>query len=164
MLEVALEERVPPAIDPSKSDSFILVRLSCPYHRNGMNFNYYIIRGQKQYSYSNILSKGESILTIDCQPNAQNLFNRIKETCQDVEFKNNYVRLLRINEEQFISDIHDINDNKYTIRIHPKSKKQILEEKTMIDLKSICRTMGYVGYSKYTDKSSLSKFMIEKGY
>lgn len=163
-LDIVLEQRVLPESNSNKTTSFRLIKMFKSYTSKDVTYTYYVRRGQKLSINRENLYKGDTILILDSLPNAQNLFNKIKETLPYIAVKRNFITLVSETEDKLLEDIKKINESKYVVEVVPKTKEEILYETTNKELYKLCRVMKYKGYSSYTNKRDLVTFILSKGY
>lgn len=141
-------------------------------------YNYGVIRAQRR-SISRLLSIQRKrypnlvvLLRIDAQPNSVNLFHRFKNSYPHAKFAVNSIRLLNVNEADFIDRIREVHEDRNEpvreARDHIEEAKEEgkeegkeeegtlrysrdeLEKKKNKELKEICRTNRFKGYSTLT--------------
>ncbi len=121
-LDYATEERAPKTESEAKQGKFILVKLNRP----GYTWHIHAIRSQTvnvKRSYDKVrreFPNCETVLSIDYQPNAVNLFNLIKEKLRNeqhnIEVAGNKIKLRAgYTYEQFLADVREIDANKKEI-------------------------------------------------
>jgi hypothetical protein len=122
-LEVSVEQRVPPTASQSTHENFMLYRLPQGDTNHG-GYQFYVIRSQKVGSASAIrrlkqrYPEAEQVVCIVCQPNARNLFNRIKERVRGrAVFAYNNVRLTNMHADEFLSEVPSIESEKLDIAV-----------------------------------------------
>lgn len=120
-LEHSTEDRVPKTTKESIREQFVLMRLN---DEDPEVHEYYVIRSQIR-SVRNAINRlrricpnATRILTISCQPNAINLYNRIKEQLGElVVYEKNYISPVGLNHIQFIRRIRRINNDKRYVEL-----------------------------------------------
>lgn len=118
ILETAVEQRVPPTQCPETHENFVLFRL--PLDETNPNaFHFYVVRSQRASLGSACrrvtqrYTNATKVVEIVCQPNARNLFNRVKEKTRGrASFIYNSVRLNTMSPEEFIEVVHQANDER----------------------------------------------------
>ena len=118
-LDTASDQRVLPTNNRKLREKFILLRLN---DEDDTVFDYYVIRCQTRaikkaiQKIREIYPEAERVLTITCQPNSKNLYNRIKEELADnIEVYKNYISPYNMSHNQFIRRIREINEERYDL-------------------------------------------------
>jgi hypothetical protein len=118
-LDIATDDRAPKVMRPYIRERFVIMKLN---DTDATTHDYYVIRAQRR-NVGSAISKLRSTfenatraLTIDCQPNSMNLFNRIKEQMTDnIDYANNYISPVGISHKSFLRRIQLINNQKKNI-------------------------------------------------
>ena len=87
-----------------------------------MTHEYYVIRCQSRAvrksvrNIRDLFPDAERILTITCQPNSKNLYNRIKEELRDnIDVYKNYISPYDMSHNRFIRRIREINEERHNL-------------------------------------------------
>jgi hypothetical protein len=118
-LDIASDQRVLPTSNRKLREKFILLRLN---DEDDTVFDYYVIRCQTRaikkaiQKIREVYPEAERILTITCQPNSKNLYNRIKEElANNIEVYKNYISPYNMSHARFIKRIREINEERYDL-------------------------------------------------
>jgi hypothetical protein len=118
-LNTAVEDRVPQTANRSTRERFILMQL---HDTDPEVHEFYVIRTQNRSVNSAInrlrdrFPNATRVLTIICQPNATNLYNRIKERLGDmIDYTGNYISPIELTHNAFIRRIHRINNERRNV-------------------------------------------------
>jgi phage anti-repressor protein len=114
-LNIAVEDRVPKANNDAMREYFILLKSDIE------DYKYYAIRGQKRYVDRKIKDKESYhvLKTIEYIPNAINLWIRMKEQLKcHVDYCNNRMNLIDINEKIFLKRIDEIYNQKNNVSVN----------------------------------------------
>jgi len=118
-LSIAVEDRAPLPEQTGKQERFVLLKRNDPDHPA-----YYTIRAQNAYTKNKIkvqqvLFPGlQILLDFKCNPNSKSLYVRVKENLKKrgVLFDGNNIDLgEKVNEEELIEEMNQINDVKYDV-------------------------------------------------
>jgi len=116
-LDIASNKSVPEPSNKYKLEDFVLLK-----NRNRkMNYRYYAIRAQTKYVNSKVekmitTKNYKELLRINNVANSVNIWNRLKEkTKNNVEYSGNELKLLTIDDNEFINIINDIYDKRKDI-------------------------------------------------
>ena len=117
-LDIAVEDRVC-RTDQSSTDEYLTILKS---NTNINNINkYYFIRSQQRSINArvNAVKDYHKIKSIKCVPNAVTLFNLIKQNIKDnIYCHRNIIDLLNINENNFLTTIDNIYDERKIVEIN----------------------------------------------
>lgn len=120
-LDIAVVDRVPRQKYPSKNEQFFLLK-PLPKEEDA-RYDYYVIRGQKDYARSKLnrflkdFPLTDILLSIDYQPNSRNLYIRLKQSKKSKLLVGlNWFSLKDWNEEDMINTIQSLNDDKYNVQ------------------------------------------------
>ena len=118
-LNIATEDRVPKTERRSLRERFVLMQL---HDTDPEVHEYYVIRAQIRSVNAAInritlrFPNAIQVLTIFSQPNAGNLYSRIKERLNDfIEYTGNYISPIELTHNQFIRRIHRINNERRNV-------------------------------------------------
>lgn len=163
-VEVISEYIVLPEVEEAKIDMLKVTLLDTPVTEDGITYNLYISKGQRMSIRRKTLYKGTEILAITTLPNAQALFNKIKRELTYVNYKRCLFCVNGKSQDQFLEDIKALNESRFKLEVPKLSKKEILNKKTLVELKDICRKVGYFGFSNFKTKETLITFMLAHNY
>ena len=118
-LNTAVEDRVPQTAKRSTRERFILMQLN---DNDPEVHEFYVIRTQNRSVNTAInrlrrqFPNATRVLTIICQPNATNLYNRIKERLGAmIDYTGNYISPIELTHNAFIRRIHRINNERRNV-------------------------------------------------
>ena len=112
-LDIATDERIPKPKKLALLEYFVIMK------NPKMEYKYYIIRGQKRYitKKKNELDGYQEIKTLECVPNANILWNLIKQKLKDADFLGNKLNLVNMSENDFIKLVEDTYNERKSINL-----------------------------------------------
>jgi hypothetical protein len=120
-LDVATNDRVPKVDRTHIREVFVMMKLN---DDDETTHDYYVIRAQKcnlNKAINRIIGKfpnATKVITINCQPNSMNLYNRIKEQLSDyIDYDKNYISPIGISHPVFLKRVRRINNQKKTVDV-----------------------------------------------
>lgn len=162
-LGIAVVDRVVPAFQSSKSEILALIKLDEPLSIEDKEYPYFIAKRQRG-TFSACVSKhrGPILIKIECQPNAQNLFNRIREVLHEkAGFYHGHICLKNISERRLVKTIKSLDEKKNDLL-----KPSPFLNMTCPELRREWQKRGMSGFSRLTkDKliSELIEYEAKKG-
>ena len=111
-LDIATDDRVIKTKKSSILEYFIIM------YNNNTEYKYYIIRGQKRYINKKIdqLDGYTKIKTIECVPNANILWNFMKEELKNnIDFYGNKLNLINLEENDFLLKVDEIYNKRKNV-------------------------------------------------
>jgi len=114
-LDIAVEDRVVKTKKTTILEYFVIMK------NPSIHYKYYVIRGQKRYlnKKKEELEGYIEIKTIKCCPNANILWNLLKEKLKDkLDYMGNKINLLNITENEFLKNVDDIYNERKNIKIN----------------------------------------------
>jgi len=113
-LDIATDDRVIKTKKSSTLEYFIIM------YNNNTEYKYYIIRGQKRYinKKKEQLDGYNEIKIIECCPNANILWNLLKEELKDnIDFCGNKLNLLDMNQDIFLLKVDEIYNKRKNVNL-----------------------------------------------
>jgi len=113
-LDIAVEDRVVKTKKTTILEYFVIMK------NPSVHYKYYAIRGQKRYlnKKKEELEGYTEIKTIECCPNANILWNLLKEKLKDkLDYMGNKINLIDITENEFLKNIDDIYNERKNVKV-----------------------------------------------
>ena len=114
-LDIATDDRVVKTNKSSILEYFVIM-----YNNTDIEYQYYIIRGQKRYinKKKDLLDGFEQIKIIECCPNANILWNFMKEELKNsIDFYGNKLNLINLEQNEFLLKVDEIYNKRKNVII-----------------------------------------------